>query len=109
MGRPRLRNEDREFWTVVYNELSRDVKADRYIKSTSRYRYQNVYPSGNYDIKIYKSDSCKGLDFAKSVADHFDLDFLVGTEKTKEGISIYGIIRIPSAIAHTIYEDDYED
>lgn len=114
MGRKKTINlEDKKFWNVIYNELSRNNCNDKfhckYIARSNFDRYCDVYPVNESDLKVYESDSRIGLNVAKEVAEHFDLDIVFGTERTKYGKSSYAIIKIPRAIMNTIYNDDYED
>ena len=105
--------EDKKFWNVIYNELSRDntneIYRPKYIKHSNSERYSSVYPVNTSDLKVYSIDSKLGLSLAKEIADHFDLDIVISSEYTKIGMISYAIIKIPVAIMNTIYNDDYED
>ena len=114
MGRKRTVNfEDKKFWNVVYNELLRSNSNEKYhakyIAIPNSKRYTEVYPVGDSDLKVYSVDSVLGLDVAKEVANHFDLDIVIKNENTQIGIIACAIVKIPKAIMYTIYNDDYED
>lgn len=102
--------DDLRFWNVVYNDLSCASKLDKHIKGyTSSDRYKEVYPYSESDIKVYETDSDLGLEFAKIVAEHYDLDIVVRVEKSYTTKIKYAIIKIPKAIMNTLYNNDYEE
>ena len=100
MARPKKKYE---FWDVVYISLVLN-KENKYLPEYREYRFVNAYPVGS-DLKVYEQDSVVGLDFAKFVAKHFDLDIVFGSEGTKN----YAIVKIPDYLVNKIYNDDYEE
>lgn len=102
--------DDLRFWNVVYSDLSCVSKLDKHIKGyTSFDRYREVYPYSNSDIKVYEADSNLGLEFAKVVAEHYDLDIIIKSERVCNSQLKYAIIKIPEAIMDTLYNNDYEE
>lgn len=102
--------DDCRFWNVVYNDLSCVNKLDKHIKGyASRYRYKEVYPCNSSDIKVYEKDSELGLEFAKIVAKHYDLDIAIKVESVDRHVDRFAVIKIPEAIMNSLYNDEYEE
>lgn len=100
MSRP---HKKYQFWDAVYISLVYN-KENKYLPEYREYRFVDAYPIKS-NIKVYESDSIVGLDFAKFVADHFDLDIVYGVDHNRK----YAIIIIPEYLVDKIYNDDYED